>query len=76
MATSAYFDKISETDAQVSYRCGSDPDHMTLEVVIDKVTGSVVPTPEPGRLALKAATKALKMFRERGEWPDKGASIS
>ena len=77
MASMAYFRKMRENDANVFYAYGSDVQSLTSELIFDK--GSQQPNvtaDDLGYTGRKAAGKIVELYLERGEWPEKGSSVS
>jgi hypothetical protein len=77
MAAMAYFRKMRENDASVFYAYGSNVQSLTSELIFDK--GSRQPNvtaDDLGYTGRKAAGKIVELYQERGEWPEKGSSVS
>ncbi|HLH83656.1 MAG TPA: hypothetical protein VKV38_10360 [Trebonia sp.] len=78
MAALAYFRKVAELDATVTYRVGKSPDELTADLVLDKATRKPV-VPEGSQadpLALTAAGKIVRLREEQGAWPENGVKAS
>jgi hypothetical protein len=77
MASMAYFKKIHESDANIAYVYGSDVQSLTSELIFDKESQQPdVTTDDLGYTGRKAAGKIIQLYLERGEWPEKGSSVS
>jgi hypothetical protein len=78
MAILAYFRKVAELDATVTYRVGNSPDDLAVDPVLDKATRkAVVPEdPRADPLALAVAGKIVRLWKERGVWPENGVRAS
>jgi hypothetical protein len=77
MASMAYFRKMRENDTNIFYAYGSDMQSLTSELIFDK--GSHQPSvaaDDLGYTGRKAAGKIVELYLERGEWPEKGSSVS
>lgn len=76
MAATSYYEKIREDEDQVEYRYGSEPSDLAGLLAIDK--RSLCPCSATDRLGLTAqmaAGRIIRTYRERGEWPERGASF-
>ena len=77
MAATAYFEKAFEDDTRVTYRYGTEPEDLSLELTIDKAAREPVDPPaRPGVTVRLAFGRIIRMFRESGTWPDRGASFT
>ena len=77
MASMAYFKKMRENETSIFYAYGPDSDDMTSELIFDKESlRPTVDADDLGYTGRKAAGKIIALVRERGEWPEKGASVS
>jgi hypothetical protein len=77
MAAMAYFKKMREDDTTVVYTYGPDVDSMTSELVFNKASRqATVSADDLGYTGRKAAGKIVTLHLERGEWPEKGSSVS
>jgi hypothetical protein len=77
MASMAYFRKMRENDAIVFYAYGSDVQSMTSELIFEKGNQQPnVTADDLGYTGRKAAGKIVELYLERGEWPEKGSSVS
>lgn len=77
MGMLAYFEKISEEEATVSYRVGNSPTNMPNIIRLDKATHRVLPI--DGRVTpylLAAAQKIARYQRDNGIWPARGVKAS
>ena len=76
MAATSYYEKVDEDDDHVEYRYGVEPDDMVRSLAIDK--RSLLPEAEAGHVGMTgrmALSRILRTYRERGEWPERGASF-
>lgn len=77
MAATAYFKKTHESDASIAYAYGSDIESLTSELIFDRASRQPHRNAEDlGYTGRKAAGKIVQLYLERGEWPDKGSSVS
>jgi hypothetical protein len=77
MASMAYFKKMRENETSIFYAYGPDSDDMTSELIFDKESlRPTVDADDLGYTGRKAAGKIIALVGERGEWPEKGASVS
>ncbi len=78
MAILLYFRKDEELDATVRYRVGPSIEELTVDLVLDKATGEVAAGPgqRVDRLALSVAGNIVRLWRERGTWPENGVKAS
>jgi hypothetical protein len=77
MASIAYFRKMRENDATIFYAYGSDMQSLTSELIFDKESHQPnVAADDLGYTGRKAAGKIVELYLERGEWPEKGSSVS
>ncbi|MFF0217155.1 hypothetical protein [Streptomyces vinaceus] len=77
MAAIVYFRKISETDDLVEYEFGDDPDKFERRLTMDKAScTSTVQDEQVDYTFLKASRKLKALHTERGEWPERGMSVS
>ncbi|MER5205070.1 hypothetical protein [Streptomyces sp. NPDC002825] len=77
MAALVYFRKISEDGELVRYEFGDDPDNFTRHLTMDKEARTS--SADDGRTDysfVKASRKINAMREERGQWPDRGMSVS
>jgi len=76
MAATSYYEKVGEDEDHVEYRYGPEPSDMAGSLTIDK--RSLRPRSANDRLGLTAemaAGRILRTYRERDEWPERGASF-
>ncbi len=77
MASTAYFKIMHEGDTNIIYAYGSDVQSLTSELIFDKESGQPkAGADDLGYTGRKAAGKIVELYRERGEWPEKGSSVS
>ncbi|MFJ6012134.1 hypothetical protein [Streptomyces sp. NPDC092952] len=77
MAALVYFRKISEDAELVRYEFGDDPDSFSRHLTMDKESRtSSVDDDRTDYSFLKASRKINAMREERGQWPDRGMSVS
>lgn len=77
MASIVYFRKISEQSESVQYVFGFDPDNMSRTLLMDLATRRA--QPDDGNVDyefLKSSRKINSLFSEKGEWPERGSSVS
>ncbi|KJY24801.1 MULTISPECIES: hypothetical protein [unclassified Streptomyces] len=77
MAAIVYFRKVSETEDLVEYEFGDDPERFERRLTMDKA--SCTSTVQDGQVDytfLKASRKLNALYTERGEWPERGMSVS
>ncbi len=73
MAISSFFRKLSESDTEVHYAYGSEPDELHRELIIDKRT--LRPRATVGAPTHGFHATALGIYRRRGPdgcWPERG----
>ncbi len=76
MAATSYYQKVREDEDHVEYRYGPEPDEMLRSLTVDK--GSLRPGTSSDRVGLTgemALGRILRTYRERNEWPERGASF-
>ncbi|MFE5538744.1 hypothetical protein [Streptomyces sp. NPDC056492] len=77
MAAIVYFRKTSETDDLVEYEFGDDPEKFERRLTMDKAScTSTVQDDQVDYTFLKASRKLNALHTERGEWPERGMSVS
>ncbi|MFB7515828.1 hypothetical protein [Streptomyces sp. NPDC056144] len=77
MAALVYFRKISEDGELVRYEFGGDPDKFTRQLTMGKESRTSSADDGLTDYAfLKASRKINAMREERGQWPDRGMSVS
>lgn len=77
MASLVYFKKVSENSASLSYSFGEDPHEMTRSLTMN--THTRTSQPDDGStdyVFLKASRKINSLRDERGQWPERGMSVS
>ncbi|MFJ1615709.1 hypothetical protein ACIODT_12090 [Streptomyces sp. NPDC088251] len=77
VAALVYFRKISGEAELVRYEFGDDPDSFSRHLTMDKESRTC--SADDGRTDysfLKASWKINAMREERGQWPDRGTSVS
>jgi hypothetical protein len=77
VASIVYFKKTLEQPGSVQYVFGFDPANMSRTLLMDSAARRA--QPDDGNVDyefLKASRKINSIFSERGEWPDRGSSVS
>ena len=76
MAATSYYEKVGEDENHVEYRYGPEPGEMSRCLTIDKTSRR--PGAASDRVGLTgemALSRILRTYRERDEWPERGASF-
>ncbi|MEV6948196.1 hypothetical protein AB0N07_40980 [Streptomyces sp. NPDC051172] len=77
MASLVYFKKLSQQPDSIRYTFGEDPAEMDRTLTVD--TASRTSSSDDGNADytfLKASRKINSVFEERGQWPERGMSVS